>query len=93
MRNRTLNNPAQRSNHSVTMTPSLDLIKVPIFVSAHKFWVTRKARFKRHAINYATKYTTDEWKQTFPNVTKSSLMSLYLNQEYRNSSKSLATNW
>ena len=75
------------------MTPKLDLRTVPIFVSTHTFWVSRKARFKRHAINYATKYTIDEWKQNFPTVIKSSLMSLYLNQEHQNSSISLATNW
>ena len=72
---------------------------VPTFVSAHTFCASRKAWFKRHAragvdidaINYATKYTTKR-KQIFPTLTKSSLMSPYLNKEHQNSSISLTTN-
>jgi len=72
---------------------------VPTFVSAHTFCASRKAWFKHHtraevdidAINYATKYMTKR-KQIFPTVTKSSLMSPYLNEEHQNSSISLTTN-
>ena len=61
-------------------------------VSAHTFCASRKARFKRHAragvdidlINCATKCTTK--------MNKSSLMSVYLNQEQQNSSMSRTIN-
>ena len=43
------------------------------------------------AINYTTKFTS-KMKAKFPTVTKSSLMSLYLDQEYQNSSVLLTTN-
>jgi len=73
---------------------------VPTFVSAHTFCVSCKVWFKRHAragvgidaINYVTKYTTKmKAKLNFPTVAKSSLMNLYLNQEYQNSSVLLTT--
>ena len=62
--------------------------------SAHHASISLSARARAgvdtDAINYAIKYTT-KIKQNFPTVTKSSLMSLYLNQEHQQSSILLTT--
>ena len=72
---------------------------VPTFVSAHTFYASRRAWFKRHVRAGLTMTqsitlpsTRLKWKQNFPTVTKSSLMYLYLNQEQQNISISRTTN-
>ena len=82
-----------------SIIPWKGLRTVPTFVSAHTFCASRKAglsakRALRLTLSQPTRLpsTRLKWKQNFPTVTKSSLMSLYLNQEHQNSSISLTTN-
>ena len=72
---------------------------VPNFVTAHTFCASRKARLSTMpALGLTLTQSTTlpstqlKWKQNFPSATKSSLMNLFLNQEYQNSSISLTTN-